>query len=65
MRIATLSDFLLQHIDRASGKPVNRQIYQVVREAILDHVLPWSAIAVVARPRARVEHVAQYGDLGL
>jgi GntR family transcriptional regulator / MocR family aminotransferase len=40
LRIATLSDFLLQRIDRASGKPVNRQIYQVIREAILDHVLP-------------------------
>ncbi len=40
MRIATLSDFLLQRIDRASGKPVNRQLYQVIREAILAHVLP-------------------------
>ncbi|HJU71268.1 MAG TPA: PLP-dependent aminotransferase family protein [Paucimonas sp.] len=40
MRIATLSDFLLQRIDRSAGKPVNRQIYQVIREAILAHVLP-------------------------
>lgn len=39
MRVATLSDFLLQRLDRASGKPVNRQIYQVIREAILTHVL--------------------------
>lgn len=40
MRIAALSDFLLQRIDRASGKPVNRQLYQVIREAILAHALP-------------------------
>ena len=40
MRIAALSDFLLQRIDRSVGKPVNRQLYQVIREAILAHVLP-------------------------
>ncbi|MGV8893617.1 MAG: PLP-dependent aminotransferase family protein [Burkholderiaceae bacterium] len=40
MRIASLPDFLLQRIDRASGGPVNRQIYQVLREAILSHRLP-------------------------
>lgn len=40
LRIATLSDFLLQRIDRSAGKPVNRQIYQVIREAILSHLLP-------------------------
>ena len=40
MRIASLPDFLLQRIDRASGGPVNRQIYQVLREAILSHQLP-------------------------
>ncbi|WP_420475378.1 PLP-dependent aminotransferase family protein [Noviherbaspirillum sp. ST9] len=40
MRIAALSDFLLQRIDRQAGTPVNRQLYQVVREAILAHVLP-------------------------
>lgn len=45
MRIASLSDFLLQRIDRgteANGqrKAVNRQIYQVIREAILDQSLP-------------------------
>lgn len=40
MRIAALSDFLLQRIDRASGKPVNRQLYQVIREAILSRALP-------------------------
>ena len=45
MRIASLSDFLLQRIDRtldASGQrqPVNRQIYQVLREAVWSHALP-------------------------
>src|ERR1035437_5318986 len=49
-RIAKLSDFLLQRIDRNPGNPVerhpverhpvNRQIYQVIREAILSHMLP-------------------------
>ena len=39
MRIAALSDFLLQRIDRQAGTPVNRQLYQVIREAILTHVL--------------------------
>ncbi len=40
MRIAALSDYLLQRIDRGSGTPVNRQLYQVIREAILAHVMP-------------------------
>lgn len=40
MRVAALSDFLLQRIDRHCGKPVNRQLYQVIREAILSHVMP-------------------------
>lgn len=40
MRIASLPDFLLQRIDRATGGPVNRQIYQVLRAAILTHQLP-------------------------
>lgn len=45
MRIASLSDFLLQRIDRdrvADGarRAVNRQIYQVIREAILNQSLP-------------------------
>ncbi|WP_292931154.1 PLP-dependent aminotransferase family protein [Noviherbaspirillum sp.] len=40
MRVAALSDFLLQRIDRSCGKPVNRQLYQVIREAILSRVMP-------------------------
>jgi len=40
LRIAALSDFLLQRIDRTPGKPVNRQLYQVIREAILARSLP-------------------------
>ncbi|MFZ6773503.1 PLP-dependent aminotransferase family protein [Undibacterium sp. SXout7W] len=40
MRIASLPDFLLQRIDRANGGPVNRQIYQVIREAVLTGSLP-------------------------
>jgi GntR family transcriptional regulator/MocR family aminotransferase len=40
LRIASLPDFLLQRIERGSGQAVNRQIYQVIREAILAHGLP-------------------------
>jgi GntR family transcriptional regulator / MocR family aminotransferase len=40
LRLAVLSDFLLQRIDRGCGKPVNRQLYQVIREAILAGVMP-------------------------
>ena len=40
MRIASLPDFLLQRIDRENGGPVNRQIYQVIRSAILSGMLP-------------------------
>jgi GntR family transcriptional regulator / MocR family aminotransferase len=40
LRVASLTDFLLQRIDRSCGKPVNRQLYQVIREAILAHVMP-------------------------
>lgn len=40
LRIASLPDFLLQRIDRVSGGPVNRQIYQVIREAVLSGMLP-------------------------
>lgn len=40
MRIASLPDFLLQRIERGTSQPVNRQIYQVVRAAILSHQLP-------------------------
>jgi GntR family transcriptional regulator/MocR family aminotransferase len=40
LKIATLSDFLLQRIDRDGGQPLNRQLYQVIRAAILAEVLP-------------------------
>jgi GntR family transcriptional regulator / MocR family aminotransferase len=40
LRIASVPDFLLQRIDRATGQPINRQIYQVLREATLAHQLP-------------------------
>ncbi|MET3132661.1 GntR family transcriptional regulator/MocR family aminotransferase [Oxalobacteraceae bacterium GrIS 1.11] len=45
MRIASLSDFLLQRIDRSldtngQRQPVNRQIYQVLREAVWSRALP-------------------------
>ena len=44
MRIASLSDFLLLHIDRTPGlprgMPINRQIYQAIRKAILSQTLP-------------------------
>lgn len=40
LKIATLTDFLLQRIDRAGGQTLNRQLYQVIRAAILAEVLP-------------------------
>ncbi|WP_211461304.1 MocR-like pyridoxine biosynthesis transcription factor PdxR [Collimonas silvisoli] len=54
MRIASLTDFLLMRIERgaddagaqarngakAAGMPLNRQIYQAIREAILSQLLP-------------------------
>jgi GntR family transcriptional regulator/MocR family aminotransferase len=35
-----LSDYLLQHLDKESKIPYNRQVYQLLRNAILEHVLP-------------------------
>jgi len=35
-----LSDYLLQHLDEESKIPYNRQVYQLLRNAILEHVLP-------------------------
>ena len=48
MRIASLTDFLLMRIERgadgaiakAGSTPLNRQIYQAIREAILSQLLP-------------------------
>ncbi len=40
MQTFNLSDYLLQYLDKSHGKPRNRQIYQLMRQAILDHVLP-------------------------
>ncbi|MEM4988430.1 PLP-dependent aminotransferase family protein [Collimonas sp. H4R21] len=49
MRIASLTDFLLMRMERGvdgakaakgTGAPLNRQIYQAIREAILSQLLP-------------------------
>lgn len=40
MRTFNLSDYLLQYLDKASGMPRNRQLYRLMRQAILDRVLP-------------------------
>jgi GntR family transcriptional regulator/MocR family aminotransferase len=46
LRIVSLSDYLLLRINRSAGAqgatriPVNRQIYQLIREAILAQTLP-------------------------
>ncbi|WP_025916861.1 PLP-dependent aminotransferase family protein [Herminiimonas sp. CN] len=53
MRIASLPDFVLQRIDRAIGGPVNRQIYQVLRAAILSHQLPTGLQLPSSRELAR------------
>jgi GntR family transcriptional regulator/MocR family aminotransferase len=39
LRITALPDFLLQRVERGGGIPVNRQIYQTIREAILNQSL--------------------------
>jgi GntR family transcriptional regulator / MocR family aminotransferase len=64
LRIASLSDFLVQRIDRGfdSGgirKPVNRQIYQVIREAILSHSLPVGLQLLSSRDLARELQVSR------
>ncbi|MGZ8287938.1 MAG: MocR-like pyridoxine biosynthesis transcription factor PdxR [Telluria sp.] len=40
MSLATLADFLLQRIDFSAALPMNRQLYKVLREAILDSLMP-------------------------
>lgn len=40
MRTLNLSDYLLQHFDKSSVVPSNRQLYRLLRQAILDRVLP-------------------------
>jgi len=39
MRAFNLSDYLLQHLDKNLHIPVNRQLYRLLRQAILDQVL--------------------------
>ncbi|HJV84076.1 MAG TPA: PLP-dependent aminotransferase family protein [Noviherbaspirillum sp.] len=59
MRVASLTDFLLQRIDRNCGKPMNRQLYQVVREAILDRVMPVGLQLPSSRDLARELDIAR------
>ncbi|MES2105507.1 MAG: PLP-dependent aminotransferase family protein [Pseudomonadota bacterium] len=40
MRTFNLSDYLLQYLDKTVGTPRNRQLYRLLRQAILDRVLP-------------------------
>lgn len=40
MQTFNLSDYLLQYLDKSSESPRNRQLYRLLRQAILDHVLP-------------------------
>jgi len=40
MRTLIVSDYLLQHLDKAPGQPRNQRIYQLLRQLILDRVLP-------------------------
>ncbi|PFH09644.1 GntR family transcriptional regulator/MocR family aminotransferase [Collimonas sp. PA-H2] len=63
MRIASLTDFLLMRIERgadgaiakaaAAGTPLNRQIYQAIREAILSQLLPSAMQLPSSRDLAR------------
>lgn len=59
MRVAALSDFLLQRIDRACGKPVNRQLYIVIREAILAHIMPAGLQLPSSRDLSRELHISR------
>ena len=40
MQTFNLSDYLLQYLDKTAALPRNRQLYRLLRQAILDHVLP-------------------------
>ncbi|MBC3935912.1 PLP-dependent aminotransferase family protein [Undibacterium rugosum] len=40
MQTFNLSDYLLQYLDKTSATPRNRQLYRLLRQAILDRVLP-------------------------
>ena len=40
MQTFNLSDYLLQYLDKNAELPRNRQLYRLLRQAILDHVLP-------------------------
>lgn len=40
MQTFNLSDYLLQYLDKNSAAPRNRQLYRLMRQAILDQVLP-------------------------
>ena len=40
MQTFNLSDYLLQYLDKTSQSPRNRQLYRLLRQAILDHILP-------------------------
>ena len=40
MQTFNLSDYLLQYLDKSSASQRNRQLYRLLRQAILDHVLP-------------------------
>ncbi|WP_407928056.1 PLP-dependent aminotransferase family protein [Collimonas humicola] len=63
MRIASLTDFLLMRVERgadgaiakaaAAGAPLNRQIYQAIREAILSQLLPSAMQLPSSRDLAR------------
>lgn len=40
MRMPPVSDFVLQRLDRGLDQPLNRQVYQIIREAVLAQMLP-------------------------
>ncbi|MFZ6756026.1 PLP-dependent aminotransferase family protein [Undibacterium sp. Ji50W] len=40
MQTFNLSDYLLQYLDKNTAMPRNRQLYRLMRQAILDRVLP-------------------------
>ena len=59
MQTFNLSDYLLQYLDKSAGTPRNRQLYRLMRQAILDHVLPADTRLPSSRDLATELHISR------
>ncbi|MDO8701261.1 MAG: PLP-dependent aminotransferase family protein [Undibacterium sp.] len=59
MQTFNLSDYLLQYLDKNSEAPRNRQLYRLMRQAILDHVLPADTRLPSSRDLATELHISR------